>query len=124
MPWWVWFIVWAVLLLALIGMLALFAVLLFRKARAIAVELAHLASLATILDQTDRILDEQKVDIAVLADSAEMRRRRERVRFEAMLRRQARRRASIQRAKGLLRADATNRDWFPAHDHPTQQNPL
>jgi len=123
MPWWSWLLIWALLSLALLGLLALFAVLLFRKARAIAAELERLASLATILDQADGILSDQHAEIAVLADRAEVRRRRERVRFEASLRKQERRRASIQRAKELLKVDASGREWFPAHDHTTPQNP-
>lgn len=123
MPWWSWLLIWVVLSLALLGMLALFAVLLFRKARAVAAEMERLASLAAILEQANGILGDQHADIAVLADRAELRRRRERVRFEASLRKQARRHASIQRAKELLGVDASRRDWFPAHDHATQQNP-
>lgn len=123
MPWWSWLLIWAVLSLALIGMLALFAALLFRKLRSIAMELERLALLATILERADGILGDQHADIAVLADHAEVRRRRERVRFEASLRKQARRRASIQRAKELLAVDASGREWFPAHHHTTQRNP-
>jgi hypothetical protein len=123
MPWWGWLLIWAGLTLALLGVLALFAVLLFGKVRAIALELERLASLAMILDRAGDILDDQRAEIAVLANIAEVRRRRERVRFAASLRRQARRRDSIQRAKELLRVDASQRDWFPAHDHTTQHDP-
>jgi hypothetical protein len=112
MPWWAWLLVWAVLVLALVGMLALFAVLLFRKARAIAVELERLASLATILDQADQVLGDQRAEIAVLADSAEMRRLRERVRFDAMARRSARHNARIATAKALIAVEADKRSWF------------
>lgn len=123
MPWWGWLVIWAGLALALLGVLALFAVLLFGKVRAIALELERLASLTMILDRAGDILDDQRAEIAVLADIAQVRRRRERVRFEASLRRHARRRDSIQRAKELLRVDASQRDWFPAHDHTTQHDP-
>jgi hypothetical protein len=123
MPWWGWLVIWTGLTLALLTVLALFAVLLFGKVRAIATELERLASLAMILDRAGAVLDDQRAEIAVLANIADVRRRREHVRFEASLRRQARRRDSIQRAKGLLRVDASQRDWFPAHDHTTRHDP-
>lgn len=123
MPWWAWLLIWVALSFALLGMLLLFAALLFRKVQAIAMELEHLASLTTILSDVDDILADQRAELAVLTGAAEARRRRDRVRFEASLRKQARRRASIQRAKELLEVDASRRDWFPAHDHPTQRNP-
>ncbi len=105
MQWWVWLVIWAFLAVALVGMLVLFAVWLFFKLRAIALELEHLASRAELLDQADRRLTDQRRELAVLADIAQLRRQRTRLRFEAMIRQQARRRASIQRAKELVRAD-------------------
>ena len=123
MPWWGWTIIWALLSLALLGMLALFAVSLFRKLTAIAIELEHLASQTARLDQTNRVLDDQRRELAILTGYLEVRRRRERVRSAALLRKQARRRASIQRAKELIRVDATQKDWFPAHDQASRHNP-
>jgi hypothetical protein len=121
MPWWAWLLIWAVLLLSLLGMLALFAVLLFRKAGAVARELEHLASLATILDQADQVLDDQRADIAILENYAEVRRRRERVRFEAMTRRSARHSARIARAKSLIAVEADKRSWFVTAGPPKER---
>ena len=112
MPWWAWLLIWTSLSLALIGMLALFAMLLFRKAMAIATELEHLASLTAILDQADRILDDQRADIAVLARYADVRRRREQVRFEALTRRSVRHDIRIAKAHALTAVDADKRSWF------------
>lgn len=123
MPWWAWLIIWASLCLILLGTLALFAISLFFKIKAIAIELEHLASQTARLEQAERVLDDQRQELAVLAGYAKVRRRRERLRFEASLRTQARRRANIQRAKELIRVDAAQKDWFPAHDQTSHRKP-
>ncbi|MEO7124453.1 MAG: hypothetical protein ABI400_15345 [Lacisediminihabitans sp.] len=104
-------------------MLVLFAVSLFFKAKAIAIELQHLASELARLDQADRTFDAQRQQIAILTDRAELRRRREQVRLRALVRKRERMSASIQRAQELVRVDAADKQWFPAHNQATQHNP-
>lgn len=112
MPWWLWLVVWASLAIVLLAMLALFVLSLFRKSVAVAAELERLARLAGVLDTADSILNDQRADFAVLADYAEVRRRRERVREEAAARRLARHDIRITRARALIDVDAAKRSWF------------
>lgn len=61
MPWWSWLLIWGGLILALLGMLAYFAVTLFRKTVAVANELADLTDKLAVLDaRLDEIAPERK----------------------------------------------------------------
>ena len=118
MPWWSWLVIWASLIAALSTMLALFAVALFRKSLAVVAALERLALLAEILGNAHDILEDQRADVAILLDYAEVRRRRERVRDASAARRLARHDSRIARAKALIAVDAGKRSWFVTPSRP------
>jgi hypothetical protein len=116
MQWWGWLIIWATLFLVLLGTLTAFAISLFLKVKAVAIELAHLAAQAERLDQADLILDDQKREIAILTGYLETQRRRERVRNASRARRLAHHNERIGRARSLIAVDASKRSWFVTPD--------
>jgi biopolymer transport protein ExbB/TolQ len=112
MPWWSWLIIWAVLVLALLAMLALFGWQLFRKVVAVFGSLEALASTTELLESAGEALEEQRGTLALLQKHSEVALRRHRVREEAAARRQARHDARIDRARRITRVDANTRRWF------------
>ncbi|MCU1403538.1 MAG: hypothetical protein JWM70_1862 [Microbacteriaceae bacterium] len=116
MPWWSWFLIWGGLSLLLLMMLAAFGWLLFRKVMAVFGALEALGALAGLLHDADDILTDQRERISIL-DRGAIRRRRDRVRELAMLRRQWRHDTRIARAKALIAVDASQREWFERGDH-------
>ncbi|GAA1444292.1 hypothetical protein [Leifsonia poae] len=107
MPWWSWIVIWVVLVLALLGMLAFFAVRLFRKLMAAAAEVSALADKAQILSQRAEELREAPFRAAVFQDAEELREAREQAIAERSVARQARRDARVRRGKLLVNADPT-----------------
>ncbi|RZU65210.1 hypothetical protein EV379_1535 [Microterricola gilva] len=72
MPWWSWWLIWGGLILGLLGMLAYFAVVLFRKTMAAAEELSTLGDALSVLDaQLDDVAPGRKPS-AVFQPSAEL----------------------------------------------------
>jgi hypothetical protein len=114
MPWWSWIVIWAVLVLVLLGMFALMAFRLFRKGVAVLGELDVLASKMQLLEGESDELGRQKERLAILAGVAYTRERRARVREAAMERRAARHDARIARGRALTKVDASTREWFKA----------
>lgn len=106
MPWWSWLVIWTVLVLGLLGMLAFFAVSLFRKVVAAGREAADLAAKAEVLSRRAEELREEPFHPAVLADAGELRAERDRARAERDAARQARRDARVRRGRLLVKADA------------------
>ncbi|MFF1878907.1 hypothetical protein [Leifsonia sp. NPDC058230] len=105
MPWWSWLVIWGVLVLGTLGMLALFAVWLFRKLMAAAAEVSDLAQKAEILSQRAEALREPPFHAAVFADVSELRDEREQAKADRANARQARRDARVRRGKLLISAD-------------------
>jgi hypothetical protein len=112
MAWWGWLLIWGVLVLALLGILALFAVRLFRKVVGVFHSLGDLASTADVLDTADDGHGAEAPPIALLQKRSVVVARRdlERERFED--RRAARHSRRIDRARTLIGVDANSRKWF------------
>lgn len=114
MPWWAWLVIWGSLGLALIAVLVVSAWLLFRKALGVLDDLGDLAGKAELLDRAEDVMEDQATELAILLGAAETRRRRDLIRTAALERRDARRRGRLDRARSLIRTDASARDWFPS----------
>jgi hypothetical protein len=115
MPWWSWILIWAGLCLLLTAMLAMFALLLFRKVVAVFAALEALAALAGLLRDSGELLDDQRERLSIL-DLVAIRRRRDQVREQALVRRQDRHDRRIARAKALIAVDASQQEWFNRAD--------
>jgi len=120
MPWWSWVLVWGGLCLFLVAMLAAFGWLLFRKLLAVFDALEALADLTGLLQVADDILTDQRQRLSIL-DRDGIRRRRDKVREQAMVRRQDRHDNRIARAKALIAVDASKQDWFGGAEHDRRQ---
>lgn len=72
MPWWSWILIWLFLVFALLGMLAIFAVVLFRKMMTAADAVGELGDQVAALDATADELDPDRVRPAIFADAAEL----------------------------------------------------
>jgi hypothetical protein len=105
MPWWSWLVIWGVLVLGLLGMLALFAVWLFRKLMAAAADVSDLAQKAEILSRRAEELRDPPFHPAVFDDVSELRGERELANAERANARQARRDSRVRRGKLLTSAD-------------------
>lgn len=105
MPWWSWLVIWGVLVLSLLGMLALFAVWLFRKLMAAGAEVSDLAEKAEILSRRAEELRDPPFHASVFDDASELRGERELARAERATARQARSDARVRRGKLLTSAD-------------------
>ena len=118
-PWWVWLLIWIGLVLALIAMLVLVGILLFRKLMRMFAALESLSTKLEILEGVSDLADDQRTELdqqaqlAILAGEQATRERRDRVREAAHARRDARHDARIVRGKAMLKVDASTREWFP-----------
>jgi hypothetical protein len=105
MPWWSWLVIWTVLVLGLLGMLALFAVSLFRKVMAAGREISELAAKADVLSGQSSQLADPPFRTAVFADAAQLGDERADALVARAFARQARRDARVKRGKLLVDAD-------------------
>jgi hypothetical protein len=105
MPWWSWVVIWAVLVLGLLGMLAFFARSLFRKMMAAAHEAAALLEKADILSQRSGDMRYTEFHAAVFQDPDDLRARHEQAIADRRVARQARRDQRVRRGKILVNAD-------------------
>lgn len=99
-PVWAWILIWTVLALALIGMLAWFAVRLFRKLMGTLGALEDLGDQVAALD-LDTMPPRTAFHPAVFQDRRELSLAREQARIERVLRRAQRRDLSVSRGKLL-----------------------
>lgn len=105
MPWWSWVVIWAGLVLGLLGMLASFGWSLFRKALAAGREAAALLEKTQILSERSADMRYAEFHSAIFEDPAQLRAEREQAAFDRRIARQARRDQRVQRAKILVKAD-------------------
>jgi hypothetical protein len=112
MPWWSWLLIWSGLVIALLAMLTLFAVSLFRKGVALAEELATTAATLELLDRASDVAAEQHTELAILQTRSEVRARREQVRARSAERKARNHDARLDRARRITRVDASARKWF------------
>jgi hypothetical protein len=105
MPWWSWLVIWGVLVLSLLGMLALFAVWLFRKLMATGAEVSDLAEKAEILSRRAEELRDPPFHASVFDDASVLRGERELAKAGRATARQARSDARVRRGKLLTSAD-------------------
>ncbi|GAB3578284.1 hypothetical protein GCM10027406_14210 [Leifsonia lichenia] len=105
MPWWSWVVIWVVLVLGLLGMLAYFAVQLFRKLMAAGREASALIAKTDVLSRRVDDLNEAAFHPAALADVSVLRAEREQTRADKAVARQLRRDARVRRGKLLVNAD-------------------
>lgn len=105
MPWWSWVVIWAALVLALLGMLAFFAWWLFRKVMATAHEAGALMEKAEILRQRSGDMRYTEFHSAVFDDPDELRAQREQATADRRVARQARSDQRVRRGKILVKAD-------------------
>jgi flagellar biosynthesis/type III secretory pathway M-ring protein FliF/YscJ len=103
-PWWSWVIIWVVLVAALLGMLAWFAVRLFRKLMTAADALGDLGDQLAQLDEAVDELAPATFSPAIFADREELALDVERNRDRRAHRRQERRDLAINRGKLLRHA--------------------
>lgn len=102
---------WIVLVLALLVMLAVFTVVLFRKVIGVLQEFSDLVGRTAILDGVHRSEPEQR-ELAVLAGTAAATARWRAIRHDGRTRKGERRAARLERARRLVRADAASIEWF------------
>lgn len=107
MPWWSWVVIWVVLVLGLLGMLAFFAVHLFRKVMAAGREASALIEKTEVLSRRVDDLNEAVFHPAVFADVAELRAEREQAKADRVVARQLRRDTRVRRGKLLVNTDPT-----------------
>lgn len=105
-------LVWICLVLALIGMLCIFAVVLFRKVIAVLQEFSDLVGRTAILDGVHRAEPGQRPTPAVLQSAAVAGSRWRSLRHDARERRSQRRSERLARGRELVRADAASIEWF------------
>ena len=105
MPWWSWVVIWAVLVLGLLGMLAYFGWSLFRKVMAAAREAGALMEKAAILSQRSGDMRYTEFHSAVFEDPDALRAEREQAIADRRVARQARRDQRVRRGKILVTAD-------------------
>ena len=105
MPFWSWIIIWAVLALALLGMLAYFGYRLFRKLMAALEALGELSEKAALLDDAAESLRDAPFEPAVFADAGALSRQRRLAKAASLRRRQARREKRLERGRLLVKAD-------------------
>ncbi|KQW05756.1 hypothetical protein ASC66_12400 [Leifsonia sp. Root4] len=112
MPWWSWWLIWGGLILGLLGMLAYFAVVLFRKTMAAAEELSALGDALSVLDAQLDDLAPGRTPSAVFQPSAELAVVVQQNRVVRAEKRQSNRDKRIARGKLLVRS-AEN--WTQPH---------
>lgn len=105
-------LVWALLIVALIAAMATCAIVLARKFFALVQALADFVSLPAILDGVHRADAEPRATPAVLRPRSEVAAERELRRQRGHERRHLRREMRLERARRLISADVTARDWF------------
>lgn len=105
MPWWSWVVIWVVLVLGLLGMLAFFAVHLFRKLMAAGTEASALIEKTEVLSSRVDEVDDAVFRSAVFADAAVLHDEHEQAKADRVVARQLRRDARVRRGKLLVNAD-------------------
>lgn len=105
MPWWSWVLIWAGLVLAMLGMFAFFGWRLFRKAVGAMDELGRLMAKTEMLGALADELGEPVRIPAILRDGAEVRAEHRRLADERANRVQVRRDNRLARGRLLVRAD-------------------
>jgi hypothetical protein len=112
MDWWGWLLIWGLLVLAMLGLLALFAVRLFRKVVRVFESLGDLASKADVLDAAEDGRAGEAPTIALLQKRSVVVARRDAERELREDRRAARHSRRMFRARKLINVDASSRKWF------------
>ncbi|RFA09311.1 hypothetical protein B7R54_08760 [Subtercola boreus] len=111
MSWWSWIVIWAVLVLAMLGMYALLGWRLFRKASVVLGELSQLgAQVGSVQDNVEQLTPEPS-DNAILLGYAEMYRRRDIQRQRRADEKELRREKRLERGKLLTTSDYRQRTW-------------
>lgn len=105
MPWWSWILIWAGLVLLLLGVIAAFAWMLFRKFLVMLAALGALAACTEVLARATSADRPQRAQPALLQDPHSVSERRELERDKRQARIDARRELRVMRGKLLLRAD-------------------
>ncbi len=112
--WWGWVLIWVGLVLVLVIMLAVIAWWLFRKFLVLVDDVANLAERSALLDIAEPELI--RPQLAVLASVSDIRAREDARRFRRSERRRMRRQQRLDRARSIIRVDATRmtwpRDWY------------
>lgn len=105
MPWWSWFAIWAVLILALLGMLAWIGYRLFRKSTVVLAALGELSEKASLLQSRADSLDPQRAQYAIFDKRMTWVQLREERQALAQERRSIRSKSRVRRGKLLVTAD-------------------
>lgn len=105
MPWWSWFIIWGVLVAALLVLLVWQAIVLFRKFMAAVHALGELAEKAAVLEQRADTLGEHRFQAAAFQSAARLSWERRNDAARRADRRRAHREARVQRGKLITKAD-------------------
>lgn len=126
MPWWSWLVIWGGLGLALLGVLALSAWLLFRKFLVLVGDVDDLASRADVLSEVDADDELARPELAVLSDIRLVRARRAARIARNQERRFARRERRLARGRAILAVDPMTVDlpegWGRLGDSPPHHN--
>lgn len=110
MPWWSWLVIWAVLGLALVALLVLGGLWLWRKLMRLLDDLGELAEQAAVLEAVDDDAPPRAVP-AILRDIEDVQRRRA-VRVARKLeRKRVRRVLRLERARNITTVDANAVEW-------------
>jgi hypothetical protein len=117
MVWWAWLLIWGVLVLAMLGMLALSGVRLFRKVVRVFESLADLVGKAEVLEAAEDGHGEAP-PIALLQKRSAVLARRDLELERRDERRAARHSRRIARARTLIGTNVASRRWFQEADSP------
>ena len=120
--WWGWLIIWVLLVLALVGVLALSAWRLFRKAMTLLDEVSRLAEKLELLDV--ELPEHVRPAPSVLATAADIRSREDARRTHRLQRRIARHERRIARATRVASVDIATAEWPVAWRQRRSRRPL
>jgi hypothetical protein len=121
MPWWSWVLIWVLLVVALLGMLALFGRMLFRKAMTAFDALGELSSRLELLDAASEAVAPEHFTNAILRDRAEVRQAHRVLAQLRADRKRLRRERRLVRGKLLVTADLRKRT-FPWESSATHSD--
>lgn len=110
MPWWSWLIIWSALVLALLALIVLGALWLWRKLLRLFDDLGELAEQASVLEGVEDAPD-VRIEPAILRDIDDVRRRRAIRVARKFERKRIRRVLRLERAKRITRVDPTQVEW-------------
>jgi len=121
-PLWGWLVIWTCLALALLAVLAVSVVRLFRKGLSLLDEFEGVAAKTVLLERAADSVEERRTELAIRAGAESLRRSRALIRDASRERKAARRTELIEQAKIITRGDPSAATGFNADDQTKPTN--